>query len=62
MNGFIDHLQVVTTNNYRYFHNLQFTRAHSLVVLVCYQTFPDNGSNNGYSSAAGLKSSLPRLP
>jgi hypothetical protein len=30
--GFIDHLQVVTTNNYNTiadFHTLQFTRAHA---------------------------------
>jgi hypothetical protein len=57
--GFIDHLRVVTTNNYNSFtelHTLQFTSAHSIVFSVCYYTFPGNGSNNVYSSASGSSS------
>jgi hypothetical protein len=37
--GFINHLQVITTNNYSNtadLHNLQFTIVHSLVFPVCY--------------------------
>jgi hypothetical protein len=64
--GFIDHfnIQLVTTLNNRVianFHTLQIARAHKLVLSASYslhQTSPGNGSNNGYSSSAVLKSSL----
>jgi hypothetical protein len=39
VNKFIDHLQIVTKNNYNTitdFQALQFTRAHSVVFSVCY--------------------------
>jgi hypothetical protein len=37
--GFIDHLQVLSTNKYNTiadFYILQITRAHNVVFLVCY--------------------------
>jgi hypothetical protein len=36
---FIDHLQIVNTSNYSFitnYHNLQITKAHNLVLSVCY--------------------------
>jgi hypothetical protein len=39
VNRFIDHLQVVTTNNCNIivdFHALQFTRAHNVMFSACY--------------------------
>jgi hypothetical protein len=62
--GFIDHLQVVTTNNYATvadFHTLQITTAHAISFPACSvfaRLFLVTISNNGYSSASVIKSSL----
>jgi hypothetical protein len=62
--GFIDHLQVVTTNNYDIvadFHTLQITTAHAKSFPACSvfaRLFLVTASNKGYSSASVLKSSL----
>jgi hypothetical protein len=62
--GFIDHLQIVTTNNYDTaadFHNSQVTTAQAksfLVFSVFIRRSLATASNNGYSSASMLKSSL----
>jgi hypothetical protein len=64
--GFIDHFntQLVITLNYSAianFHNLQFTTAHAKFSPACNiftRRFLVTASNNGYSSASVLKSSL----
>jgi hypothetical protein len=61
---FIDHLQVVTTNNYNTitdFHTLQITTVYAKSFPVCNvftARFLVTASNNGYSSASVLKFSL----
>jgi hypothetical protein len=45
LDRFIDHFQVVTTNNY---NAIAISTLHILLVFsVCYYMFPGNGSNNG---------------
>jgi hypothetical protein len=64
--GFIDHLQVVTSNNYNIiaiFHTLQITTAHGKffqAVFTC--RFPVPDLTNGDSSTAPTKSSLQATP
>jgi hypothetical protein len=64
--GYIDHFstQLVITLNYStisYFHTLQVSRAHTISLATC-SVFTSScmvtASNNGYSSASGLKFSL----
>jgi hypothetical protein len=63
-NGFMDYLQAVTTNNYNTiadFHTLHITTTYTKSFPVCsvfIRRFRVTASNNGYSSASGLKSSL----
>jgi hypothetical protein len=62
--GFIEHLQVVTTNKYNIvadLHTLQITTAQSKSLPACSvfsKRFLVTASNHGYSSASVLKSSL----
>jgi hypothetical protein len=62
--GFIDYLQVVTTNNYNtivYFHTLQISTVHAKSFPACsvFTTrFLVTVSNDGYSSASALKFTL----
>jgi hypothetical protein len=63
MTGFIDHLQVVTTNNCNTiatFHILEITTAHAKYFQACSVftgRFLVTASNNNYFSASVLKSS-----
>jgi hypothetical protein len=53
--GFLDHLEVVTTNNYNTmadFHTLQISTAHALFSPAC--SVFSRRYNNGYSSAEAL--------
>jgi hypothetical protein len=60
--GFIEHLQVVTTNNHNTiadFHTLRITTSHAKSFPACSvftRRFLVTASNNGYSSASVLKS------
>jgi hypothetical protein len=57
--GFIDYLQVVTTNNYNTivdFHTLQITTAFFPACAVFIRHFLVTDSNNGYSSFSVFKS------
>jgi hypothetical protein len=65
--AFIDHLQVVTTNNYNItadFHTLQLTSAHaeSFYSVVFTSRSLVAASNSGDSSSASTKPSLHKLP
>jgi hypothetical protein len=64
--GFVDHLQVVTTNNYNTnpnFHTLQITTAHAKSPQSASTTrFPIRCLHNGDSPTAPTESSLLRLP
>jgi hypothetical protein len=60
--GFIDHLQVVTTNDYNTIAISTFSLQNDAKSFPARSVFISNclimASNNGYSSASGLKSSL----
>jgi hypothetical protein len=62
--GFIDHLKIVTTNNYNTivnFHSLQIIIAHVKSTPACTaftRHFLITASNNSYSSSSMLKPSL----
>jgi hypothetical protein len=62
--GFIDHLQVATTNNYNAISNLhtsQITRAHAMFSPACSiftRRLLITASNNDYCSSSVTKSSL----
>jgi hypothetical protein len=63
--GFIDHLQVVTTNNYNTianFHTLQITTQHVKSFRSAFTSvFPVTDLNNRDFSTAPIKFSLHRL-